>query len=210
MVVQVLEQLNQVHLNRLIKMVEKEKSTKVKKEVKEESKKMENKEEIKTENKEGKSKKDEPKVEIKKKDLVVARGSSLRISPKYACAICKVIRGKSPSDAVIRLQAVVDKNRVIPMAGLEVGHKKGKGLAGGKYPQNACKAIIGVIKQLTANAIVAEIENPIITIAKADRAPAPYRKGGRKGKRAHVYLEAKDKTKLVGTPKSVPSKEGKK
>ena len=179
------------------KMEEKEEKMKDEKKLESQNK---NIEKSKTENKEVKKddSKNVPSKEKKiKKDLAVAKGVSLRISPKYACAICKVIRGKSPGEAVMRLQSVVDGKRAIPMAGLEVGHKKGKGLAGGKFPKNASKAIIGVIRQLGANAVVAEIESPIITIAKADRAPAPYRKGGRKGKRTHIYLEAKDKIKLI-------------
>ena len=43
------------------------------------------------------------------------------------------------------------------------------------------------------NAIVAGIENPVIAIAKSDRAAAPFRRGGRKAKRCHVYIEIRNK-----------------
>ena len=82
------------------------------------------------------------------------------------------------------------------MAGLEVGHKKGKGLAGGKFPKNACREIMEVVKQVKANALVNGVENPVITIAKADRASRPYRRQGQKGKRAHIHLEVRDATKV--------------
>jgi ribosomal protein L22 len=171
-----------------------------------EEKKMEGEIKEKTEKKmEGKTPKEETKKvekkEIVKKDLAVANGHSLRISPKHAVAICKVIRGKDPSAAVMRLQAVIDERRAIPMASAEVAHQKGKGLAGAKYPKTAAKEIMNVVRQAGANAIVNGIENPIITIAKADRAPAPYRKGGRKAKRAHVHLEIREKTSLTGGKK---------
>lgn len=137
------------------------------------------------------------KVETKTKEMAMANGFSLRISPKHSIAICKVIRGKSPEAAIVRLEDVVKEKRVIPMAGMEVGHKKGKGLAGGRFPKNACIAIIEVLKQVRANAVVAGIENPVITIAKADRAAAPLRKGGRKAKRAHFHVEVRTKIMKV-------------
>ena len=104
---------------------------------------------------------------------------------------------KSPEAAVERLQAVIDERRAVPMAGLEVGHKRGKGLAGGKFPKNACRAIMEVVKQAGANAVVNGIEDPVIRIAKADRAAAPLRRGGRRAKRCHVYIEVVEKVKLI-------------
>ena len=121
----------------------------------------------------------------------------MKISPKQSKYVCKLLRGKTPEAGVARLQAVIDEKRPVPMAALEVGHKKGQGLAGGKFPKNACKAIMEIVKQAGANAVVAGIDAPVITIAKADRASAPYRKGGRKAKRAHIHIEVRDKSKLI-------------
>lgn len=151
-----------------------------------------NAEQVKTEKKQ---------KEIPKKDVAVANGFSLKISPKQSKYIMRIIRGKSPDVAVVRLEDVISEKRPVPMAGLEVGHKKGKGLAGAKFPKNACKAIIEIIKQAKANSIVAGIENPVITIAMSDRASAPYRKAGRKAKRTHIHIEIRDKTKLIGKTK---------
>lgn len=138
------------------------------------------------------------KKEVVKKESAIANGYSLKISPKQSVYVCRVIRGKSPEAAIERLQAVIDEKRPVPMAALEVGHKKGKGLAGGKFPKNACKAIMEIVKQAGANAVVAGIENPVITIAKSDRAAAPYRRAGRRAKRTHMHIEVRDKSKLVG------------
>lgn len=141
------------------------------------------------------------KKEIPKKDKAIANGIALRISPKQSKYICRIIKRKSPETAILRLQAVIDGKRPVPMAGLEVAHKKGKGLAGGKFPRNACKAIMEIVKQARANAVVAGIEAPIISIAKADQAAAPYRRGGTKAKRAHIHIEIIEKTKLMGKKK---------
>ncbi|MCR4284887.1 MAG: hypothetical protein NUV97_02485 [archaeon] len=146
--------------------------------------------------------KSEKKVEKKKpeivvKEMAIANGVSLRISPKYSASICKVIRGKTPEAAIARLEDVISEKRPIPMANLEVGHKRGIGLSGGRFPKKACLEIINVIKQVGANSIVNGIENPIITIAKANQASAPFRRDGRKAKRTHIYLEVRDKSKLI-------------
>ncbi len=140
--------------------------------------------------------------EISKKDVAVANGFSLKISPKQSKYVCRVIRGKTPEAAVARLQAVIDEKRPVPMAGLEVGHKKGKGLAGGKFPKNACKGIMEIVKQAGANAVVAGIDSPVITIARSDRASAPYRKAGRKAKRTHVHIELRSRLSQVASRKS--------
>ncbi len=141
------------------------------------------------------------KVETKVYDKAVANGFGLKISPKQSKYTCRVIRGKSPEAAVARLQAVIDEKRPVPMAGLEVGHKKGKGLAGGKWPKNCCKGIMEIVKQAGANAVVLGIENPVVAIARSDRASAPYRKAGRKAKRTNLYIEIRDKVKMMEAKK---------
>jgi large subunit ribosomal protein L22 len=138
------------------------------------------------------------KSEIKKvKDFAFAKGTSLRISPKYSSEVCKVIKGKSPESAIKRLNEAISKKRAIPMQRRETPHQKGKGISGGKYPLNVCKEIINLIKQANSNAVFNGIENQMITIAKADKASTPFRRGGRKAKRAHVYIEIRDKNKIM-------------
>ena len=150
----------------------------------------------------------EKKVEKKslKKDVAVANGFSLRVSPKQCVYVCKIIRGKSPEAAIKRLQDVIDEKRPVPMAGLEVGHKKGRGLAGGKFPKNACRAIIDIVKQVRANAVVAEIDNPVISVAKSDRASAPYRRAGQRAKRTHIHIEVRDRKWKIENRKSEEKK----
>ena len=133
------------------------------------------------------------KVKAVVKEVAIANGFSLKISPKQSVYICRAIRGKSPEVAIMMLNEVVKGKRAIPMAGLEVGHRKGKGLAGGRFPRNACKEIIEIVKQAGANSVVAGIESPVITIVKSDRASAPYRRAGRKAKRTHIHVEIRNR-----------------
>lgn len=156
-----------------------------------------------TEDKKTELKKEENKVEEKKvienkkpeiKDKAIVRGLNLAISPKYSGFVCRVIRGRNPEWAIKRLEDVLKMKRAIPMASLEVPHRKG--MAGGRYPLSSCTEIIKLLKQVSANASVAGIENPIITIAKADKSQGPYKRGGVRAKRAHIYIEVRDKSKL--------------
>jgi len=136
------------------------------------------------------------KEEIKPKDIAIVKGKSLHISSKNSFAICKVLKGKTPEKAIEFLEKVLLKKAAVPMPNREVAHKPGKGMAGGKYPMNAVKEFILLIKQVKANANVNQIDNLIITIAKADKASRPMRRGGRQAKRTHVHIEVQDRTKL--------------
>lgn len=143
--------------------------------------------------------KQEKKKEVTKvvvKDKAIANAFALQISPKYTKAICKMIRRKSPDRAVIMLEQVVKGKLPVKMHGLEVPHKKGKGIAGARFPKTAAQAVLGVVQQLKANALVNGIEEPIISIAMSNQASAPFRRGGRKAKRTNLHLEAIDKTKF--------------
>jgi ribosomal protein L22 len=66
----------------------------------------------------------------------------------------------------------------------------------GRYPVNASKEFIVLLKQLKANANVNQIDEPVIVLAMANKATLPYKRDGKRGKRAHVRIEVMDKTKL--------------
>ena len=134
-------------------MSEEKVETKIEKEkVEVKDKKVDVKKEVKADVKEDRK---VVKKDVGKKESAVARGVGLRVSPKYCKFICRIIKSKSPDVAVVRLQDVIDERRAVPMAGLEVGHKKG--MAGGKFPKNACRAVMNVVKQAAANSVVAGI-----------------------------------------------------
>lgn len=136
------------------------------------------------------------KQEIQQKDKAVVNGYSLRISPKNSKYICKMILKKDIEKAIELLEKVVLKKLAVKMDGAEIPHRKGKGMMSGRYPVNAAKEFIVLLKQLKANCVVNGIDNSIIKIAMSNKASLPFRREGKRGKRTHVYLEAVDKTKL--------------
>ena len=160
-------------------------------EVKPEEKNVEDKKDVKIDDKK------QTKKEILKKDKAVARGNALRISPKYSKFVCRLIKRKSPEKAVELLEKVVLGKLAVKMPSLELPHQKGKGVAGARYPKTVAQEFIKVVKQLNANCIVNNIDEPVIIIAMSNRAAAPFRRGRRKAKRTNLYLEAVSKTKLV-------------
>jgi large subunit ribosomal protein L22 len=142
--------------------------------------------------------KEENKQNNKKKAIV--RGLDLPISFKYAREICTFIKNKSPQQAIKLLESVTRKEIAVPMRG-QIAHKKNmpKGKPAGRYPVNASKEFIKLLKSLIANAgnKGMDTENLIIKIAKADRAPRPQRGtrmafGRKQFKRAHVLLETQE------------------
>ncbi|MEM4230792.1 MAG: uL22 family ribosomal protein, partial [Candidatus Pacearchaeota archaeon] len=144
----------------------------------------------KEENKENEKGKEREKI----KEAIV-NGKDLSASKKHCMAICDYIRGKRISDAIKELEQVIKLKRVIPMKG-EIPHRKNIGP--GRYPVNASKIMIKMLKSLEGNARVLNIENPIIKIAKADKASRPYRRfGSRRFKRTNVLLVASESKKLV-------------
>jgi len=142
-------------------------------------------------------KKKEKIKEVKnQRNEIVVRGLSLKISTKQSIAICNMIRNRSIPKAMQMLEEVLVYRRVVKMNNREVGHKKGKGVMAGRYPQNAVKEFIRLVKQLEANANNHGFEIPKAVIwCKADQASRPYRGGGTRFKRTHVTL------KLIKRPK---------
>jgi len=149
---------------------------------------------VKEEKKEVKKdiKKDVPKV---KKTEVSARGVNLPISTKDAKFICKFIVKKRIGDAIRDLEQVETGRKAVPMKG-EIPHRKGKGMASGRFPKKAAKNFIVLLKSLAANANEGNLDEPIIVEAMANMAARPYGRFGRtQKKRTHVKIIAKDKIK---------------
>ena len=158
-----------------------------------EEKKLENvKEEQKTPEKK-EVKKEVPKI---KRTEVSAKGVNLPISTKDAKFVCKFIVKKRIGDAIRDLEQVEVKRKAVPMKG-EIPHRKGKGIASGRFPKKAAKNFIVLLKSLAANANESSLDEPIIVEAMANMAARPYGRFGRtQKKRTHVKVIAKDKTKL--------------
>lgn len=148
-------------------------------------------------------KKEEVKAEIKEKDKkqekpkkteAVVNGTSLPISTKHSMAICDAIRGKKIEQAIYFLEEVIKYKKAVPMKG-EIPHRKGN-IMSGRYPINAAKQFIKLLKQLSANATTNEIdlENAELVECKPNKASRPYKRfGSMKFKRTHVTLRLKVK-----------------
>lgn len=136
---------------------------------------------------EGKKKVVEQKIVAK--DYAVANARSVKISKKYSVAICKMIKGKKIDEAIKMLEEVIVMKRAVRMENREVGHKKGKGMSGGRYPINASKEFIRLLKQLSTNALVNgfDIEEGRI-VCKVNQASRRYRRMGHRFKATHIDL----------------------
>ena len=136
------------------------------------------------------------KPEKARKIEAIVNGKDLGISTKHAMAICKFIKGKKLEEALYLLEQISKKKIALPMKG-EIPHRKGK-MMSGRYPVNALKEFIRLLKLLNANASVAgvEIDNAKIVEAFANRASRPHRRfGNTRFKRTHVLIKLQEKKK---------------
>ena len=132
-----------------------------------------------------------------KRDEAVVNSYNIPISTKKAAAICRFIKGKTIISCLDYLEEVEKVKKAIPMRG-EIPHRKGK-MMSGRFPKNAAKQFMVLLKSLAGNASVNEIDNPIIVEAVANLGARPYARFGRwRRKRTHVKLVAKEKKNKGG------------
>jgi len=133
-----------------------------------------------------------PKV---KRDYAVVNAKSVPISTKHSMAICRFVKGKTIEKAISDLEPVLIKKRAVPMKG-EIPHRKGK-MMSGRYPIKAVGHFIRLLKSLEANAIVNEIDNPVIVEAVSNIAQRPFGRFGRtRKKRTHVTIRCIEKKEV--------------
>lgn len=199
---QVLVQLKEQNSNLRNKMENEEKNKEeIVKDEKPVEEKKEDKSEVSEEKKTLKKKIEEKKTEKKsaidkpKKTEAVVNAKNLPISTKDSAAICKFIKNKKIENAIADLEQVLLLKKAVPMKG-EIPHKKGKGMASGRFPKNAAQSFIKLLKSLSANATYNGLEEPIIAAAVANIGARPYGKfGWVRKKRSHVKLKAIEKIK---------------
>lgn len=163
-------------------------------------KKMEAKMEEKTEHKHSEAK--ETKTEVKetkkdkkpkvKKEEAVAHGNGLAVSLKQGMAISRFIKGKPIDKAIAELEQVIGMKRAIPFKG-EIPHRHGN-MMSGRYPVNASKEFIYILKALRGNSIAngLELDNTRVSFASVSWASRPLKRGGRKAKRTNLILKARE------------------
>ncbi|MEK6792358.1 MAG: hypothetical protein AABX96_00195 [Nanoarchaeota archaeon] len=134
-----------------------------------------------------------PKV---KKDVAIVRAPSVHMSKRHGMYICSFIKGKSIDDAMKDLEKVILIKKAVPFKG-EIPHRKGKGMMSGRYPVAASKIFISILKTLKGNVMFNDmnLEKTRIYSAYTNWASRPQRRGGQKGKRASVFIEAKELNK---------------
>jgi ribosomal protein L22 len=172
-------------------------------EEKEQPKLAEAKPEVKEEKKEGK------KVEqkkIAKKEEAVARGDNLHASMKQCMYICAFIKNKHIDDAIKDLEQVIKMKKVVPFKG-EIPHRSAPGIMSGRYPVNASKLFIPILKGLKGNVIAnqMDLDKSRITFASACWASRPSKRGGGRFKRTNVVLKARE-SNTTEVPTKVASK----
>jgi large subunit ribosomal protein L22 len=202
-------QLNQVLHNQSNKMAKKTNETIKKKEkivdtiekndINEKEKSIDNKQtenkeetpEVKTTEKEKIDKpidkKDKTIVKEKRNEAIV-NGRNLAMGTKHSAAVSNFIRNKDIDTAIQMLEDVVLYKRAIPMRG-EIPHRKG--MMSGRYPINASKIFIRLLKSLKSNAIAGELELEKFKIyVMPNKAARAYKRFGQgRFKRSHVLIK---------------------
>jgi ribosomal protein L22 len=126
-----------------------------------------------------------------KKDYALVNGKDLPLSTKEGLHICDMIRYKNIDTAIKMVENVIVKKQVVEMRNREVGHKHGKGIMGARYPINASKEILRLLKNLKATAVYNELdlEKVVLMSCMTNKASRPYKRGGTRMKRSHVTLK---------------------
>jgi len=132
------------------------------------------------------------KKEIVKKDYAVVNIKNSPVSTKHSMAICKFIKNKKIEDAIEYLEKVIVGKKAIPMKG-EIPHRKGK-MMSGRFPKNASKEFIMILKSLRANANANNLNEPIISEAIANIGTRPYGRFGRtRKKRTNITIKCRER-----------------
>lgn len=123
-----------------------------------------------------------------KKTEAVVNGKDIGISRKHAVALCNFIRNNNIETAMAKLEDVKKMKIAVPMRG-EIPHRKG--MMSGRYPINAVKEFLILLKSLKANAIYNEIElEKTKLFCMANVASRPSKRFGQgRHKRVHVQIK---------------------
>jgi len=113
--------------------------------------------------------------------MASAKGSNLSISTKHSIEISKFLRNKNTGYAKKFLENVILKKEAVPFKTHkhDVGHKRGP-IAAGRYPVNAAKNMLMLVKSVEANAQAKGLNVSALKITKlvANKASIPMT-GGR-------------------------------
>ena len=158
-----------------------------------------------------------------KENMARAISKDLGISSKVSIEIANFLRGRTSAEAKVILERVLKKKQPIPFKRFTdgVGHRKGAGLAAGRFPQKASEAFLTIIKQCEANAQAKGLSSDLrIVHLVVQRGTNMFRHGRQRRrmyKRTHleIVLEEfesgdKDSKSSKKAPVSKPKAESKK
>ena len=105
--------------------------------------------------------------------------------------ISRFIKWKTVDIAIKDLNDVLKMKRPIPMKG-EIPHRKG--MMSGRYPINASKEVINILKALKGNIIIngMDVDKTRIVESSANWASRPRKSGGGKFKRTNMFIIARE------------------
>jgi large subunit ribosomal protein L22 len=143
-----------------------------------------------------------------KEHIASVNGQNLSISTKHTIAISDFIRGKSVQKSKRILESVLEMKTPVPFKKhkRKIAHKRGK-IAAGRYPINATKEVLILLKSLEANAQNKglNVESLYITSIIPNQASRPWHYGRHrriKMKRTHLRITAEEKQQKT-KPKQV-------
>lgn len=153
-----------------------------------------------------------------KETMAKVTGRDLPISTKDGIEICNFIRNKKLDAIKAHLELTILEKKPIPFKRFTNGHghKRGKGMAAGRYPVKASKIFLDLLKSAEANALAKGLSANHLKIVHAltNIASRPYKAGRRvrgEMKRSHTEFILEEVGKPKRTPttkkKAVPKKE---
>jgi large subunit ribosomal protein L22 len=131
-----------------------------------------------------------------KENVVKVVGRDVNMSRKQAIEMCNFVRDEPIAKMIPVLEKVQDTKLAIPFHRFTegAGHKKGVGMASGKYPFKGSAVFISLLKSLEANAQTKGLSSNLLIIhACAQQAARPFHSGRKRRirmKRVHIELAA--------------------
>jgi large subunit ribosomal protein L22 len=128
-----------------------------------------------------------------KEDMARAMRKDAEVSPKVAIEMCLFLKGRTTSDAKKVLERVLAMKQAVPFRRFTdgVGHRKGAGIAAGRYPQKASGVFTELIESVEANAQAKGLSSSLKIVHLAVQRPSVTRHYGRhrgQAKRANVEI----------------------
>lgn len=135
-----------------------------------------------------------------------AISKDVEISTKVSLEIASFLRGKTTKKAKQILERVLEMKQAIPYKRFTdgVGHRKGAGIAQGRFPQKASEQFIKLIKQAEANAQAKGLSEDLkIVHLVANKSSSTFHQGRqrrRKFKRTHLEIAVQEMDKAETKP----------